>query len=753
MNKENLLGAPTEGLGQTVTFAGNVRGGGSQLGADGFSPLRSGVQGAQGASAIMGQGPQAVKDPTMALLAKAGQDILAPHIEKARTEAFLNGMQQVAGGRALADVAKDEPWYMKVFGDSDLIAGARAYTQQTKAQETVSALQDNMEELSKLPGQQFNEHVRKLLDSNMTGDSVADAGLMQAMSRTLPGLYSAHARAHVKHLQFEAATAESAMRGSAGKSLQQQYAEFATNGVASDAPDRVIADAAFIGTLGQAEGRDDKSYAQGLGRSFQEWAEAGNFHAIRVAKAAGYFDKVDPAMRPKIEDLIDRNAAQAINSKQAAPLQQEWLQLRMGAQEGAIPDERLAEAIDKLNTKARDMLGIEGNFISRPSEEQIRLHNNSVMRAQEAEAMRDMKRAKEEAAREARADARSRAAITAQIKAQAAQSNLIDQYLLENKYANLSNGQGSPTEKDIDNRLVGLTMGVWKNPAGAPKAQRDKAMDVLASALNSGAKANTYKDVLGSDLGLAFAPDPSAASDQAFIRVTQQFKALYEKSPMAAKKLFGDDYTKLYYVHMQTPRADGSPSEQTLLMRPKLADPMWKPSASDMTKLDAKKEAPELVSVLKDKYTSIFGDRLRDFGPDTIERLAPYYNTAPGRTPKERAEVALGAYEAAGGTFLAGLPLQLRSANAATGLTELVAAGKREINAGDVDKYAATAIESKFGGHKPTAVALSGNLLTFASKREGYPTQFVTLTLDELGDEIVRIKSIKPVPMKIAPQR
>lgn len=736
MSNENLLGAPTEGLGQTVTFASNVRGGGSQLGANGFSPLRAGVAGAQGGQVQFAQGPQAVQDPTMSLLVKAGQDMIAPQIEKAKTEAFLKGMQQVAGGQALADVAKDEPWYMQVFGDSDLIAGARAYTQQTKAQETVMALQDNMEELRKLPGDQFNAHVKKLLDSNMTGDAVTDATLMQSMARVLPGLYSSHAREHVKHLQFETATAQSAMRGSAASLLQRQYQELSGNDVRG--ADRISADSAFGGTLLQAEGQDDKSYSQTLGKNFVEWAEAGNFHAIRVAKEQGYFDKVPAEMRPRIEDLISKNMANAINSKQAEPLAREWLDLRMAAADGAITTERLLESVDKLNERAKDVLGTSEPFLPRAAVEGTVMSANQVLKQMDREAQREIARNKVLAAQGGPGSQQ------AGNKAAADEMFSVRAYLERGEHYKIANGINRPSAVVIDNVLTAIVSPVWSNPAAFNPADVRRVMKTFADNISGGAPASTLKDQLGYQIGNALAPEPTATSDDAFLTTLRQFKALSAEDPGAAKALFGKHYNLYHQASLHSGPIGQEMTKPLIELRARMADPNYSPPAPD--RVD-NKEAAAVTDAVKDAYTSWLGrDKVKDVNSAAVaEVLKPFMATAPGADLKERAKVALASWRMQGGAFMAGLPVKLpANLRADADFIQAIGAGK-EVTRDAWEQYSTTAIENRVAalsgaGRQPiTNIQVRSDKSLLVST----PTNpmGIRIPLSDMGDELVRIQN------------
>ena len=105
MANENFLGAPTEGLGQTVTFAAGSQGSMSQAGAGQRVQQRDEVQGGFGVNPQRAQHIQErAPDPTMGVLFKMGAEILAPAIKAEQEAGFVRGMQQAAAGQAITDI-------------------------------------------------------------------------------------------------------------------------------------------------------------------------------------------------------------------------------------------------------------------------------------------------------------------------------------------------------------------------------------------------------------------------------------------------------------------------------------------------------------------------------------------------------------------------------------------------------------------------------------------------------------------------
>lgn len=305
MNQENALGAPTEGLGQNVTFA--VRGAGSStLDALGAAPVRNDAQGGQGGGVIAPMAvPKEAPNPTMLLLSKAGDKLLGDSINARRKEKFVEGMQQARAGVALMDIAESVPWYSKLFGDTDVISGARAYTQQTKAQEAVLAMREQMPELRKLPLDQARGVFTKNIDAAMTGDAETDALLMQSFARVMPGIMAEQTREHYKYAQESAVAAHGKALASGATLLQGVANEHVTND--TDPAELDSARGAYLGLLAKPNGMDDDAYNKALSTHIVAAAENGDFHAINVIREAKVLDVLPEELRAKVIRNIDIN--------------------------------------------------------------------------------------------------------------------------------------------------------------------------------------------------------------------------------------------------------------------------------------------------------------------------------------------------------------------------------------------------------------------------------------------------------------
>lgn len=197
MQKENTLGAPTEGLGQTVTFTASGVGV-PQTQAEQRGGLRLGITGSPDQMTSRAQAiPEARPDATFTALAQLGGDMLKPHIEAERQAAYMRGVQQASSKQAITEIVDEQPWYAKLFGSTSLVDGARAYTASTKASDMVSSIEADMPKLRHLDGAAFAEHTSKLMNSLHTGDAPTDMMITQQSLAVLPHIMKAQAKANI----------------------------------------------------------------------------------------------------------------------------------------------------------------------------------------------------------------------------------------------------------------------------------------------------------------------------------------------------------------------------------------------------------------------------------------------------------------------------------------------------------------------------------------------------------------------------
>lgn len=353
----NALGAPTEGFGQTVTFAFDPRGVTPALDIAKSTPAGGGAGPvSHGALRNPDDIPQPRSDGTAELLMKAGAEIIAPLVERSRNEQFVKGVQAAMGGEAAADIAKQQPWYSRIFGDTPAVAGARAYEVQNKVNNVVSEQLANMDKLQKMGPEDASKHFSGLINGQMTGDPQSDSLIAKSMIDQLPGLMKAQAKAYHGYTQRRAVGAMSQQMASAGDALQQAGQLYSQDTI--DDKDFAVRKQAYIHSIMPPDGINEENYAKTLAANIRAAADKGQFHVIAAIKESGGFDAMTPEQQNQANLAIDKAAVKYRDryafdfARQIAELKSDQAHLP----EGMTPHD-IADRYTKMNTAFQKLTG------------------------------------------------------------------------------------------------------------------------------------------------------------------------------------------------------------------------------------------------------------------------------------------------------------------------------------------------------------------------------------------------------------
>lgn len=287
MANDNTLGAPTEGLGQTVTFAAEG-GRGPQMTPVLRQSLRNNSSGGGAVRTAQAlQIPEAKQDATFSVLAKLGGELLKPHLEQERTAAYVQGMQKAAQGQAIAEIVDEQPWYSKLFGSTSLVDGARAYTATTKATSIAVDFEEKLPEYRKLSASEFSSVATKALLGTATGDAVTDMMIQSEVSKTLPTVMKNQAKAHLRYQQ-EVFTESIGAAADAGFALlAQQDAQARQPGSIKDDADVLGAAIRVVDSFTRPAEMDVKTHDKVIANSAIKAISTGNFLAYDVLERSG----------------------------------------------------------------------------------------------------------------------------------------------------------------------------------------------------------------------------------------------------------------------------------------------------------------------------------------------------------------------------------------------------------------------------------------------------------------------------------
>lgn len=375
MANDNLFGAPTKGLGQTVTFAPEQEQGFVPTAPQAAPRLQVGVQGgAVGvggtrAQGLIAEGPS----PLMQAMMRIGGKFVEGKIEERKTEAFVDGMQRAAAGEAVADIVKETPWWAKMLGSADPAEGARWYAGHTVAQSTVADLDDRMPELRALPPDKLREVVQQESRARLTGDPSTDAMILQQASREYPVFFKRHAKSHLGWLNEQAVTSMTASMMQSGRRLQQ----IAAGAASGEYSEQDVEDARqnfLLAMRPPSPDMDPKIHADVVARGLEHMANEGSLHAFNVmASPVGDSPGYISTLPFEVQDKLNARVAVAEGKARARFAEQFGDDIARLRVEADLPREGstamgLRTELARLNKKFQQLYGSNGNYFDNEEE-------------------------------------------------------------------------------------------------------------------------------------------------------------------------------------------------------------------------------------------------------------------------------------------------------------------------------------------------------------------------------------------------
>lgn len=364
MAGENTLGAPTEGLGQRVTFAFDSGSSVPQLSLGNKGDIQAGVQGGGtvNAGGTQNVGVKLEKNETFDFIVGLADTAVKANLKRNQQKAFVQGMQRAAAGEAVADIAAQQPWYSRIFGDSDTVEGARQYASHTIAQTTVAQMEEDMPRLREMSPAEATEYFTQSVNSKLTGDAATDASVMTAMARALPGVMKRQTKEHYGWQQENATKQETAAFRAGAINLQAQAQALGPG--FRDSEDFKVATNNFLASVVPAMGRDPDSYQKSMADNLRVWAQEGNFHALNALKDSGFYDVLNPDQRLMVEKATEVGE-QKLRTKYSFDWNDQLTTIKMAADNppvGGKPRD-IASEVDLLNEQYRLKTGSKQGLI------------------------------------------------------------------------------------------------------------------------------------------------------------------------------------------------------------------------------------------------------------------------------------------------------------------------------------------------------------------------------------------------------
>jgi hypothetical protein len=642
--QDNNLRAPAEGFGQDVTFAfrpdaptpqldGLGRSGQSRGGVDG-SPVAGPVAHAQAVA------PIGEHNPTIAFLSKAVGAVMAPRIKAAKAAAFVQGMQRAAGGEAVKDIAEGQPWYATIFGDSDVVEGARAYATQAKVSDAMGALEDSMPELRRLDGSAANAHYNQLVSKSLTGDDVTDASLMQAFARTMPATMRRQAKEHYAWRQEEASKAESSAFLSSAALLQKRAA------TPSQTPDEYATEAVkFFAGMRPAVGRDVESWTKARTQDMLELAQSGQFHSIGVIRQSGLLQQLPAQARTQIETALDaaENRTIARKSFEYADIIGSIAGQAKVFQDGMSPDDFTAR-MSALNERFRYETGIDRDLITMDKGSGVVSDVWSTILREGDRRIRD-------------AETRARAAGDKQDKA------LAKQVEISGALGALALGQAAAARRTLPDSVVDKAMlDIWRNPSAF--GVKDPATFLVSNYTGNNSGDGFVHPGIRHMYETRSTIAAGAPMTGEFTKLYGEWLELYRREPGAADAYFGKNADRMAYFHSLL--RDGNPGDRGEAEAHAAAFASDPPRPKHLSE-EQQKKLPKTLGDMHESHSIFFGSQRIKLDPGQAAQYAhaaePYirrFLALPGETLESAAKRGAEAMrreqgaDVVGGYFIAG---------------------------------------------------------------------------------------------------
>lgn len=337
----------------------------SQATAGGAQLQRADVQSGRGVGLQLGESVAvpAKEDATLALLFKAGSDILEGQMNRIAVEKYVSGMQRAMQGEAITDIAQNQPWYSKLFGVADEVEGARAFYSNTRAAENVAAMEDAMPDLRKMGPDEARSYFTEQVSKSLTGDKITDASILQAMTRSYPAVMRRQAKEHYGYKQELAVSAQAASFHAESKVLNGLGASLDDGYTTQDEYNQRAL--AAVRSFQPVQGQDLDNYRTGMAANLKGAAERGELHTVNALRATGFFEVLTPDQRNAVEGSV--NSAEA---RVKAKYSYDWvdtltdLSVRAGRPpEGTTPKQLMEEA-KAINEKYMRRTGSSQGILS-----------------------------------------------------------------------------------------------------------------------------------------------------------------------------------------------------------------------------------------------------------------------------------------------------------------------------------------------------------------------------------------------------
>lgn len=333
-------------------------------------------------------------------ISRLGSATLAPYVQAAAQEQFMAGVQKAMTGQALKEVVDEQPVWSRVFGDSNAVQGARAYTVQDQLNRATIDIETKMPELAKQSPEAMRQYAVGMLQGFMTGDAQADGLIQGELAKGLAPLFRRHAKEHLAYNQVQASLAQSRSISSSLDRYQQIVQEAQQPGATYNPQDVLNAKGSVLQAMQPFGGQSDESLSKIIANAVADSASRGNFHGVRALEEAGAWDKMDPSVRDTVARQLRGFAVEARGNLLPNYIE-EIIAIEQGAEANGT-EWYLAQA-KALNERFSNMTGIKETGLITEQQMATRAlsHAERVARENASNLSREQKNAANDAAERA----------------------------------------------------------------------------------------------------------------------------------------------------------------------------------------------------------------------------------------------------------------------------------------------------------------------------------------------------------------